>query len=331
MTVALSLGSYLEFLSKEYLGDFIRHGGASVKFLVSPDPTAIDRAHAGLAEAASAEGYVYAQIDAAVTKVHQIDQLFFALARQVDWEALAARFVRAAYDAVSFPVPDEPGELRVAAAAARHGVDHRELYRSVRRYLEAQILGDQAMVHEFRLAMLRICQAHLDAGDLDHAERDAVLDWLRGDLRQVSRVRSSLIYTRVARHNARHLLLSAAHWLVRTGHVGLVLDLDIGRMLVSRRPPADEREGLYYSKAMVIDGYEVLRQLVDATDDLAATLVVVVAPLDFVTDETRGLTSYTALQLRVADEVRDRRRVNPFAALVRLSDAPFSFGQEPGA
>ena len=164
MTVALGLESYLEFLSKEYLGDFLRHGGASVKFLVSPDPTAIERAHAGLAEAAAAEGYVYARIDAAVTKVHQIDQLFFALARQVDWEALAARFVRGAYDAVSFPVPDEPGELRVAAAASRHRVDHRELYRSVRRYLEAQILGDQAMVHEFRLAMLRICQAQLDAG-----------------------------------------------------------------------------------------------------------------------------------------------------------------------
>jgi hypothetical protein len=113
--------------------------------------------------------------------------------------------------------------------------------------------------------------------------------------------------------------------------VGLILDLDIGRLLVSRRPPVDEREGLYYSKAMVIDAYEVLRQLVDATDDLAATLVAVVAPLDFVTDETRGLTSYTALQLRVADEVRDRRRVNPFAALVRLNSDPSAFGEEAGA
>ncbi|MBA2558846.1 MAG: hypothetical protein H0V07_02990 [Propionibacteriales bacterium] len=35
-------------------------------------------------------------------------------------------------------------------------------------------------------------------------------------------------------------------------------------------------------------------------------------------DEGRGLPSYTALQLRVADEVRDRRRPNPFASLVRL-------------
>jgi hypothetical protein len=37
-----------------------------------------------------------------------------------------------------------------------------------------------------------------------------------------------------------------------------------------------------------------------------------------VTDENRGLPSYAPLQLRVADEVRDRRRANPYASLVRL-------------
>jgi hypothetical protein len=43
-----------------------------------------------------------------------------------------------------------------------------------------------------------------------------------------------------------------------------------------------------------------------------------VVPPELMTDESRGLPAYTALQLRVADEVRDRRRANPFAALVRL-------------
>ena len=56
----------------------------------------------------------------------------------------------------------------------------------------------------------------------------------------------------------------------------------------------------------------------DATDDLAGILVVAVVPPDLVSDEKRGLPSYAALQLRVADEVRDRRRTNPFASLVRL-------------
>ena len=40
------------------------------------------------------------------------------------------------------------------------------------------------------------------------------------------------------------------------------------------------------------------------------------------TDEVRGLPAYTALQLRVADEVRDRRRINPYSALVRIGAQP---------
>jgi hypothetical protein len=47
-------------------------------------------------------------------------------------------------------------------------------------------------------------------------------------------------------------------------------------------------------------------------------LVIAVVPPELVSDEKRGLPAYAALQLRVADEVRDRRRTNPFASLVRL-------------
>jgi hypothetical protein len=46
--------------------------------------------------------------------------------------------------------------------------------------------------------------------------------------------------------------------------------------------------------------------------------VAVQVPPVLVHDEARGLPAYTALQLRVADEVRDRRRQNPYAALVRI-------------
>ena len=62
----------------------------------------------------------------------------------------------------------------------------------------------------------------------------------------------------------------------------------------------------------------MLRQFIDATDELRGVLVIAVMPPVLMTDDARGLPAYTALQLRVADEVRDRRRANPFAALVRL-------------
>ena len=68
----------------------------------------------------------------------------------------------------------------------------------------------------------------------------------------------------------------------------------------------------------MLDAYEVLRQLVDATDTLRSVFVAVTLPPDLVADDARGLPAYSALHLRIIDEVRDRRRANPFAALVRL-------------
>ena len=175
------------------------------------------------------------------------------------------------------------------------------------------MLGGAGLAREFRLAMLRLCQAELGAGDVDAVERDAVLGWLRGERVPLPALRSALIYGRIGRHNARSLLASLARWLPTVGAAGLVLGLDLSRLAVGRRPPVEERVGVYYSKPAVLDAYEVVRQLIDATDNLSSVLMAVV-----VTDEVRGLPAYSALQLRVADEVRDRRRTNPYAALVRL-------------
>jgi hypothetical protein len=327
----LGVEEYLEFLRKEYLADFIRRGGASVKVVVVGGDRVAGRFHTGLAAAATAEGYLSAQVDAADVRVHLVDQLFFAVARQVDWHALAASAVRAAYEAAAFPVPDAaalanagptaPGRsdaLSVASVAAAYDVNPRELYRSVRRQLEQALLGSVSLAHDFRLAMLRLCQAELGVGDVDVVEREAVMGWLRGERVPLPALRSALIYSRIGRHNARSLLASLARWLPAVGTSGLVIGLDLARLAVARRPPVEEREGVYYSKPAVLDAYEVVRQLIDATDSLSSVLLAVVVPPELVTDEVRGLPAYSALQLRVADEVRDRRRTNPYAALVRL-------------
>jgi hypothetical protein len=47
-------------------------------------------------------------------------------------------------------------------------------------------------------------------------------------------------------------------------------------------------------------------------------LVVGVAGPGLLDDPRRGVDNYTALKLRIADEVRDRSRPNPLNAMVRL-------------
>lgn len=313
----LTVDEYREFLAKEYLGGYVRAGGAAVRFVVAGNDDVARRWHDGLRAAADAEGYLHVGLDAAELRVSQIDSVYAAVARQVDWRALARQAVLLAWEDVGLPAPPADG-VSVAAVAGSHDVDPREAARTIRRRLEATLLRDPTLDREFRLAVLRLCQAELGSGDVGDIERDAVLAWLRVEPVSVRALRAASLHGRVARHNARALLVSLAAWRHRVAGAGLVLDLDLARLAVARRPPVEARGGVYYSKAAVLDAYEVLRQLVDATDRLRGALVTVTLPPEMITDEARGLPAYAALQLRVIDEVRDRRRPNPYAALVRL-------------
>ena len=312
---------YASFLDDEYLSTFINDGGGAVKFAVALDDQQAGVFSEALAGRATDEGFVVVSVDAALTRVHMIDQVFFAAARQINWDSLARTTVRTAWAAIAHAVPDDSDDLSVSGVAERHGVDPAELSRDVNRDLQKRIGRDYAMVQEFRIAMLRLCQAPLATGQVTDAEHDAVLEWLRGDLRQMSLLRSATIFRKVGRHNARHLLFSLAHWLSVNGKAGLVLQLDVRRLGFARRPQADERNGLYYTKAALLDAYELLRQLVDNTDELSHCCVTVLCAPEFLTDQNRGVDAYQALKLRIIDEVRDLRRDNPYSSLIRLGAA----------
>ncbi|MGH9122872.1 MAG: BREX system ATP-binding domain-containing protein, partial [Acidimicrobiales bacterium] len=232
----------------------------------------------------------------------------------------ATAATRTAVEAAGYPAPPN-GAVSLDQLASHHRVDARELKRDVDRQLQNQVQQDYAMVQEFRTAMLRLCQAQLHSGQVVDAEHAAVLDWLRGDLHQISVLKSALIFRRIGRHNARHLLFSLAHWLAVNQRAGLALTLDIRRLGLPRRPSPDERRGHYYTKAALLDAYEVLRQLVDNTDEMGNLIVMIVASRAFLSDATRGLDAYQALKLRIFDEVRDVNRDNPLSSLIRLGAA----------
>lgn len=316
----IAVEEYVEFLDAEYFKGYVDDGGAAVKFVVPANDDDAARFSKLLRDRGERAGFAFASVDATTTKVHLIEQVFFAIAGQLDWDALAATTARRALDAAGYPVGD--ADLpSLEAVATRHQVDPRELKRDVDRQMQELVHRDYRMVQEFRIAMLRLCQAQLRTGQVADVEYEAVLEWLKGDLRQISALKSALIFRRIARHNARHLLFSLAHWVAVNGKAGLLLEIDIRRLGVARRPSAEDRSGIYYTKAALLDAYEVLRQLVDNTDELSHCCIVVVGAAELLTDPNRGVDAYQALKLRIYDEVRDRRRDNPFSSLVRLGAA----------
>jgi hypothetical protein len=308
--------AYVGFLGREYLRGYVDTGGCAVKFAVADDSIAPSFRDQVVGDGREA-GYFVATVDASTTRVHLMEQIFFEVARQVDWDGLAANALRSAATGAGFPPPTDDVPT-LDALAAHYRTDARELKRDVDRELQRRIFKDFAMVQDFRIGMLRLCQAAFRTGQVSDAEHVALLEWLRGDLHQMAALKSALIYRRIARHNARQMLFSLPHWLATNGYAGLLLVIDIRRLGVARRPPVEDRAGQYYTRLGLLDAYEVLRQLIDSTDELARCCVVVIAAPELLTDESRGLDAYQALKLRIFDEIRDRRRDNPFSSLVRI-------------
>lgn len=83
---------------------------------------------------------------------------------------------------------------------------------------------------------------------------------------------------------------------------------------------APENTALRYSTSAVLDAYEVLRQLVDDSASLASSLILVLADTNFVDGKSnRSLDAYTALKMRIWDDVKAKRRDNPLAPTVIIN------------
>ncbi|MHB8191243.1 MAG: BREX system ATP-binding domain-containing protein [Ferrimicrobium sp.] len=308
---------YQEFFEAEYLNSFVRNGGAAIKFCVSGD-TNTDEFLGKLAGRALDMGYQVAHVDAAASKVQMIEQIFFSVARQINWQLLANRSARAAAAAAGYPVPNDSENPSLATLAFYYAVEEKELKRDINQQLQQLIFKDYSMVQEFRIAMLRLCQYELKTGQVSDAERDSIHAWLTGTLRQVSLLKTARIFRKIARHNARQMLFSLTRWLVLNGYTGLYLSLDIRQFIKARPSEGRDPTEIFYSRSAIMDAYESLRQLVDNTDEFANLATIVLCAPEFLIDQFRGVAAYQALKLRIFDEVRDQRRDNPYAALVRL-------------
>ncbi len=312
---AISLPEWLRVIEKEYLQDYVSGGGAAVKFVIPLAAAGVGKVRQGLAEASARQGFQFAAVDAAVTKVHLVEQVFFAVARQLDWDQLTRQFLFGLLKD-RCKLPENQADVSLAHLAALNGCAEKELRLELRNVLRTGLARDYAMAQEFRSAIGALIRHMLDPVATNSGMDEIVKSWLRGELKYIRPMKDLGIFQRINRSNARYLLHSLSHWLKRAGHSGLIVFMDITRYL--EEGPRNDG-GLVYRKTAVLDCYEVLRQFIDGVDESENCLVVVAAPLTFVQeDERRNVDAYQALKLRIWDEVRDRRKVNPLAPMVRV-------------
>jgi hypothetical protein len=311
--MAVVLKEWLGLIDNEYLREFIVNGGAAVKFLVADD--AGTRAlNAGLIDQAAKHGLVFVSVSSVDVKLHMIQDVFFAVSRQIAWEADAQHFVEGLFQRQGYqwPSPGEPVALTEIAEANK--VDAIILRREFQRWLTTDLMNDTSMAQDFRIADMQLCSNRLvPAGHVGEGIAP-ILQWLRGELRLLSPLKSANIYSKITRHNARAMLRSLCRWLALAGHNGLFLAVDIRQLT---RTASVVGEGMRYTSGAVMDAYEVLRQLVDDADLFERFFVAVFADHAFIGDDRkRSVDAYTALKMRIWDDVRARAQDNPLAPMV---------------
>ena len=318
MANEIALHDWLKVLDDEYLSTFIAEGGASIKFAVTPESRKL-----ALYEAIESRcrdlDYIVVKLEAAETKVHMPQDIFFEMASQVDWRRLARRLILRLAREGGYQVDNiDPGTANniFETIANANNLDLQFVLQELRPKIQDEVFKEYGMTKDFRVAMTHLCW--LENSRLNQYGGQLLIDWLTGTNTKVSSVKSFSINTAINRVTARHFIESALFWFRHTGCGGTVVLLDNSRVAIPRNP----RDGLrYYTKAMVMDHYEILREFVDGTDQLTGALLLIMTDRTFPDRDaqTRGFGMYQALMTRVMDDVRDENLVNPLASLVRIS------------
>ena len=319
MTNTIDMTEWLDFIEGEYLSSFIRAGGSAVKFAIAEEEKRTALRYA-LESRSRKQDYIFVMLNSAEMRAHMPQDIFFALASQIDWRKLSRRLILRLLAGRSYRIEgidlSDTGNI-LDAVAKLNGVDSEYLLiTDFRPLLTENVFSNRNIAKTFRVAMTHLCNADAVAQETFSAQ--PVIDWLTGTNTRIGAVRPFQIFTPINRTTARYFIESALTWVGEAGFSGTVVFLDNSRILLKRNPHDGKR---YYTKAMVIDHYEVLREFIDEMDRMPRALLLAATDSDFVDDDhrARGWGIYSALKTRVMDDVRDRSVANPAAALVRIS------------
>jgi hypothetical protein len=313
---ALGLAEWLSSIQTHYLDGFIRDGGAALKVVVPLEPLGRDDVVVAVLDAARKQGLVATSIKAEDTRVHMIDHVFFHIASAVPWDDVSRRVIRKLAADLGYktePLGDGP---LLTQLSELNGMDDQAIRIELRKALTDHVFREKRLAKDFRVAMFQMCLAQMTGAEAATTTSRVLREWLTGVNSAVSAVKPYNIFNRINRTNARHFLESLFWWLHLAGSPGVAIAFDLGRLAVTKNPKDGHH---YYTKAMVLDAYELLRQFIDGTDRAVGCLLVVVPDISFLDEvNNRGVSAYAALKTRIFDEVKDKVLVNPLAALVRL-------------
>ena len=318
MTPTLESEEWLRFMRNEYLDNFVKDGGATIKYPIILSSEIISPLVDSIKRNAEESGYLVVHLDAARTKVQMMDQIFFKVAEQIPWREMCQKVILKLAAKRSYAMPEDGEDPLIFRIAKVNQVDADSIIMNLRPLVIEKISKYHKYSKEFRIALTHLCLSTLAKDPEIAYTEEIIFSWLIGKLKSIGDLKSYGIYNRINRTNARYMFESLLRWVRYADYSGLMIIMDIRRLSVGRNP---HDEKLFYTKAQLLDAYETLRQFMDSLERLEGFFMVVIPDTDFLDEDVhgRGIGLYQALRFRVVNEIHDRARENPMATMVLIN------------
>lgn len=304
----------MDFWISQYLEDYIPAGGSKVKLLVGKEGSGKTHTLLFLRETAMRLGYLAVLLDARQVRLNRFQTIYQAVLDGVDMGELVARYsARVIRDLGYRPEEVAAGQDFFTWAKESQGRVPEILTREINEKLEP-LLRDRRLNQSFAAAFMQLCTDHLGSRRMETEQKEALLQWLKGQQVAARDLRRLHIFARIDKFNARLMLASLLDVARRCGYRGLFVGVDGLEALLERGP-----EGRWlYGRAARNEVYESLRQLIDDIGGFAGTFFVFATRPEMVYDRS-GFEAYEALYMRIQNEITSSR-LNKFADLFSLDE-----------
>src|SRR6185312_14235631 len=158
---ALPTERWLHVIEPEYFTEYLPAGGAAAKFVIA-DEAGIGRLRHAAASLAQRHAMLAVHLSAGEVRLHMLQDMFFAVARALPWDALVRRYIEELFTRNGYTWPRPGAGLTMPELGQHFGVAANLLARSRDQWLSRDLWDDGNLAQDFRAAMLRLCLARLE-------------------------------------------------------------------------------------------------------------------------------------------------------------------------
>ncbi len=305
---------WLDHFCEHYLDNYIRQGGSKVKVLVGGEGSGKTHLLRCVAAEAMARSYtvVFLDLREVTWRLSNIVEFYKAVAAGVDREKLIRGLCKRVAGELGYTPEEYDGSgsifnLLVEREGLPPNIAAKELRKAAVRAFSHSDLSLPFSTLAYTLVSARMGQEPRPTLE------DACWKWLLGEKLEPAEKRSSRLYERLIKANARVWLYGLIRLLRLSGESGVVVIIDNMEVMLERSP---ETGRFLYPPTAAKDTHELIRQLIDDVEILEHFLLLLSGRRELLTHEHRGFRSYEALWMRLRSGLAPAPQFNPWADVV---------------